>query len=94
MSAPAVSWTTILAIYFVVWWVVLFAILPFGVRSQAEEGTITPGTDPGAPAIPALAAKLAWTTAVSAVLFGVAYWAYVSRLLTLENLGTLWGVLK
>jgi predicted secreted protein len=89
-----VSWTSILAIYFVLWWVVLFAVLPFGVRSQAEEGAVARGTDPGAPAVPALAAKLAWTTAVSAALFGAAYWLYVSRLLTLERLATLWGLLK
>lgn len=88
------SWTTILAIYFVLWWVVLFAVLPFGVRSQAEDGAIAPGTDPGAPAIPALKAKLAWTTAISAALFGVSYWFYINRLLTLDNLATLWGLLK
>jgi predicted secreted protein len=89
-----VSWTTILAIYFVVWWVVLFVILPFGVRSQAEHGEVTPGTDPGAPAIPALKAKLAWTTVVSAALFGAAYWLYARGLLTLDALATLWGLFK
>jgi len=26
------------AIYFVLWWVVLFVTLPFGVRSQHEDG--------------------------------------------------------
>ena len=88
------SWTTILAIYFVVWWVVLFAILPFGVRSQAESGPIAPGTDPGAPAIPALGAKLAWTTVVSAVLFGASYWLYARGFLTLDALATLWGLLR
>ncbi len=88
------SWTTILAIYFVLWWVVLFAVLPFGVRSQVENGAVTRGTDPGAPAIPALKAKLAWTTVVSAAVFGVLYWLYVSRLVTLDELATLWGLLK
>ena len=42
---------TVIAIYFLVWWLVLFAVLPFGVRSQHEGGDIPPGTDPGAPAI-------------------------------------------
>ena len=88
------SWTTILAIYFVLWWVVLFAVLPFGVRSQAEQGDVSPGTDPGAPAIPALKAKLAWTTVVSAAVFGMAYGLYVSRLVTIDGLSTLWGLLK
>lgn len=88
------SWTTILAIYFVLWWVVLFAVLPFGVRSQAEHGVVSPGTDPGAPAIPALKAKLVWTTIVSAAAFGMFYWLYVSRLVTIDDLATLWGLLK
>jgi predicted secreted protein len=51
-----------LALYFVVWWTVLFAILPVGVRSQAEVGEIATGTDPGAPAAPALRQKTLWTT--------------------------------
>jgi predicted secreted protein len=89
-----VAWTTILAIYFVLWWVVLFAVLPFGVRSQADHGVVAPGTDPGAPAVPALIAKLVWTTLVSAVLFAVFYWIYVNRLVSLEDLATLWGLLK
>ena len=58
-----------LAIYFTMWWTVLFAILPFGVRSQAEEGGGPAGTDPGAPVVPRMAIKAAWTTLVSAVLF-------------------------
>ena len=88
------SLTTIFAIYFVVWWIVLFCVLPFGVRSQAEDGAVAPGTDPGAPVLPALKMKLAWTTVVSAVLFGIGYWAYVTRHLTLENLSSLWGLLR
>ena len=46
------SWTTAAAIYFIIWWTVLFAVLPFGVRSQGESGTVIPGTDPGAPVVP------------------------------------------
>jgi predicted secreted protein len=37
------------ALYFVVWWMTLFAVLPFGVRSQAESGNVVPGTPAGAP---------------------------------------------
>ena len=48
------SWTTALAIYFVAWWLMLFVVLPFGVRSQQEEGSVVPGTDPGAPVVPML----------------------------------------
>ena len=56
------STTTAVAIYFLIWWVVLFAVLPWGVRSQHEGGDIVPGTDPGAPTIPNLRWKLVWTT--------------------------------
>jgi predicted secreted protein len=57
------------AVYFTMWWVVLFAVLPFGVRSQHETGTIVPGSEPGAPEAPRLLRKALWTTLVSAVLF-------------------------
>ena len=30
--------STAFAIYFVMWWIVLFLTLPFGVRSQHEDG--------------------------------------------------------
>ena len=43
---------SIIAIYFVVWWIVLFAVLPWGVRTQEEEGEVVLGTDPSAPANP------------------------------------------
>jgi hypothetical protein len=43
-----------IAIFFTTWFVVLFAVLPFGVRSQDEAGDIVPGTDPGAPVAPRL----------------------------------------
>ncbi len=54
--------TTAFAIYFIIWWVVLFAVLPWGVRSQEESGEVVPGSDPGAPNLPKLLLKLIWTT--------------------------------
>jgi predicted secreted protein len=65
------SVTTAIAIYFLIWWVTLFAVLPFGVRSQAEGGEVVPGSDPGAPATPRVLWKLLWTTVVSGVIFAV-----------------------
>jgi predicted secreted protein len=78
--------TTAVAIFFLIWWVVLFAVLPFGVRSQHEEGEMAPGTDPGAPTIPRLGRKLLWTTLLSAVIFAGCYVVYVNHLVTLEGL--------
>jgi predicted secreted protein len=78
--------TTAIAVFFLIWWVVLFAVLPFGVRRQDEVGEIAPGTDPGAPALPDLRRKLLWTTLVSVVIFAGCYVVYVDRLVTLEGL--------
>lgn len=57
------------AIFLTIWFTVLFAVLPFGIKSQHEAGDIVSGTDPGAPVAPRLLAKALWTTAISAVLF-------------------------
>jgi predicted secreted protein len=78
--------TTAIATFFLIWWIVLFAVLPWGVRNQEEAGEVAPGTDPGAPAIPNLGRKLIWTTAVSVVVFAVCYVVYVERLVTLDGL--------
>lgn len=65
---------TYVAIYFIVWWIVLFAILPFGVRSQHEEGEMAEGTDPGAPVMPHLWKKALATTIVAAVITVLLFW--------------------
>jgi predicted secreted protein len=87
-----VYWTTAIAVYFLIWWVVLFAVLPWRVRSQHESGEFPPGTDPGAPVIPLLRQKLIWTTLVSTVVFGLFYANYVYRLITLDDLAALMGM--
>ena len=87
------SVTTAIAIYFVSWWIVLFAVLPFGVHSQHEEGTVSPGTDPGAPVLPLLVKKLIWTTIITTVLCAFFFWLFLTRRLTLDDLATLWGLL-
>ena len=54
------STSTLIAIYFLIWWVTLFAVLPWGVRNQEETGAVSPGTDPGAPATHRVWQKLGW----------------------------------
>lgn len=56
-----------LALYFVIWWILLFAVLPFGVRSQVESGEVIQGSEPGAPVLPALREKAIWTTFVASI---------------------------
>jgi predicted secreted protein len=80
------------AIYFVMWWIVLFLTLPFGVRSQHEDGEGAPGTDPGAPIATQMGRKLIWTTVISAGLFAAAVFAYNAGYLNVERLTKLMGM--
>lgn len=71
------SWTLGIATYFVIWWVALFAVLPFGVQSQRELNDIVPGTEPGAPARPRILMRVAANTLLSALIFAVVDTLYV-----------------
>ena len=57
-----------LALYFVIWWITLFAVLPFGIRSQEEAGDVVAGTEPGAPVLPGLLKKAIITSLIAAVI--------------------------
>jgi predicted secreted protein len=83
--------STGLAIYFVLWWLVLFLTLPFGVRSQHEDGDSAPGTDPGAPILARMGRKLLMTTLISGVIFAIAMWAYHQGYFNIERLSKLMG---
>ena len=52
---------TAIAIYFLIWWIVLFAVLPWGVRAQGEDGRRR-APIPARRRVPRLRAKLLWTT--------------------------------
>jgi len=62
-----------LAIYFIIWWLVLFTVLPIGVTTQGEENEVVPGTPESAPIAPQLGRKFLITTLVSAIIFGIFY---------------------
>jgi predicted secreted protein len=70
----------------------LFLTLPFGVRSQHEDGVGAPGTDPGAPIASQMGRKLIWTTVISGVIFGIGMWAYQAGYLSIERLSKLMGM--
>jgi len=84
--------TTAIAIYFILWWVVLFTVLPWGVRSQHESGEpMSPGTDPGAPARHRIGRSLLWTTIITSVVFVVLWMVYVSGLIPADILKAISG---
>lgn len=74
-----------IAIYIVLWWIVLFAVLPFGVRTQDEDGAIVPGTPESAPTRPRLWRVVLLTTAVSGLLFAGMWGALRYGLIDIEG---------
>jgi predicted secreted protein len=84
--------STAFAIYFVIWWITLFLTLPFGIRSQHEDGGGVAGTDPGAPVATRMGRRLLWTTVLSAAIFALAILAYNAGYLSIERLSKLMGM--
>ena len=61
-----------IALYFVVWWTLLFAVLPLRNQPETRPSHVVPGQDPGAPASPRLREKAIWTTLVAGAAFLIA----------------------
>jgi predicted secreted protein len=78
--------TTILAIYFITWWLVLFMVLPWGAHSQEDSGEVTPGTDPGAPAVHRVWKKLLLTTVIASIVFAILAAIYEAGLIPYDFL--------
>jgi predicted secreted protein len=76
------NWVTGAAVYVCIWWVVVFAVLPWGVKPAADA---QPGNDPGAPADPRLVLKGVVTTAIATLLWIVFYVLANSDLITFRG---------
>lgn len=78
---------TFIAVYLTIWWTVLFAVLPLGVRSHHEEGLEVPGGgDPSSPVNPNLKRKFITTTWVSAIVFAAGWAALHFHLIPLPSI--------
>ena len=64
---------TYLAIYFIMWWVTLFLVLPFTGRSQAEAGEVVLGTVKSAPAELKFGRIIIINSIVASVMFAIFY---------------------
>lgn len=74
------SWFIGISGYVVIWWLVIFAVLPFGVHPARTDD---PGHATGAPARPRLMLKAAVTTVIAAVIWLAVYWALATHLINL-----------
>jgi predicted secreted protein len=77
------SWATGLMVYLVIWWTVLFAVLPLGVRRAENPGK---GEERGAPERPELLRKAIITSLVAGVLWLAFYFLHQSDIFSFRNL--------
>lgn len=68
-------------VFVIVWWLVLFMVLPFGVRPQTDP---VPGTPASAPVRPRILLKFAITTAIALVLTGGVVWIVESGMISVR----------
>jgi len=67
------AWISGAAVFFVLWWLVLFATLPFSLRTQEEHEDVTLGTVASAPQGPHMLRAFLRTTVVTVVIFAALY---------------------
>ncbi|MCR6672525.1 DUF1467 family protein [Devosia ginsengisoli] len=77
---------SIIAVFFVMWWLTFVTVASIGNRSQIEVGEVTSGTEPGAPSAPHLLRRVLIATAIAMVLTALLLWG-----LTNETLHHYWN---
>ena len=75
-----------IVLYAVLWFLVLFVLLPFGQKSQADVGEVTPGTPAGAQHAPKLKKKMIWATVIAGVLWGIIAYVILGGVITREDI--------
>lgn len=64
---------SLVAVFFIIWWVVLFVSLPIGLRTQDDEDDVVLGTTSSAPRGPHMLRALIRTTVLTIIVFAVFY---------------------
>jgi len=82
-----VNWFSAFVVWLILWWLVLFIILPIGIRGQAEEDDIVEGSEPGAPHKLNIKRKFIQTTIVASVLWVLTCVIILSGVVSWEALG-------
>lgn len=75
-----------IGVYFVVWWITLFMVLPWGNRPEEE---VQQGNVPSAPARPRLWLKAGVTTVLAAVFWLIIWYVVQSDWIQLRDPGPL-----
>ncbi|MBD9525713.1 MULTISPECIES: DUF1467 family protein [Paracoccus] len=75
-----------IVLYAVLWFLVLFVLLPIGQQSQADVGRVTPGTPAGAPHEPKLKKKMIWATLIAALIWAGIAWVILGGVITRSDI--------
>jgi predicted secreted protein len=75
------SWFSAAIVFVIVWWLVLFMVLPFGAAPPDE---VEPGMASSAPARPRLALKFLLTTLIALAVTALIMWFIESGLVQLR----------
>ena len=81
------NWFSALVVWLIIWWLVLFIILPIGIRGQAEEGDIVKGSEPGAPHTLNIKRKFIQTTIIASVIWVLTCALILSGIVSWDDLG-------
>ena len=73
------------AIYFIIWWLSLLVVIPFGARTQGETGEVAPGTISSAPVKPLIWQRLVAATILACVMFTVFHFVWSNDLVSLDD---------
>lgn len=76
------NWVSGVAVFICIWWIVIFAVLPWGVKPI---DTNSEGLDPGAPQNPRLALKALVTTGIASVIWLAFYFIATSDLISFRE---------
>jgi predicted secreted protein len=75
-----------IVLFAVIWFMVLFVVLPIRFRSQEDEGVVVPGTPPSAPADAQIGRRAKITTIVAVILWIIIATIILSGVVTIQDL--------
>ncbi len=78
------GWAAGLTVYIVVWWLVVFMVLPWGVQ-PVDAADVERGHAAGAPKRPRLVLKMAVTTVIATIIWVVIYLIIDSGVITFRE---------
>ena len=80
------SLTGSFVVFVILWWLILFMILPRDINTRKDKDFIVKGADPGAPTNPNIGKKLVITTAITLILFMIIYFLNYFDILNIRRI--------